>query len=85
MQRLIVILGLLIPALIKAQAPYGHEWIDYSQAHYKFQVAQDGIYRIPFNTIAAAIPGINSIDPNNITIFTRGKNSHSRLLDNQSK
>lgn len=73
MHRLIVILGLLIPAFIKAQAPYGNEWIDYSQAHYKFQLAQDGIYRIPYNTIAAAIPGINSIDPNNITIFTRGK------------
>ena len=34
--------------------PYGNEWIDYSKTYYKLKVAQNGFYRLPYNTLSAA-------------------------------
>lgn len=38
--------------------PIGNEWIDFSKTHVKFKIAEDGVYRIPFNTLNN-IPGLN--------------------------
>ena len=32
----------------------GNEWIDYDQKYYKFQVDQDGVYRISTSVLEAA-------------------------------
>ena len=52
---------------------YGNEWIDYSRTHFKVKVWQDGVYRIPYSTLAAAIPGISSINPANLVMFHNGQ------------
>lgn len=31
--------------------PYGNEWIDYSKTYYKFKIAQNGLYRIPYSVL----------------------------------
>ncbi len=33
---------------------YGNEWINFSQSYFKIRVAEDGIYRIPYQTLADA-------------------------------
>lgn len=33
---------------------YGNEWIDFSRTYYKISVAEDGIYRLDYQTLAAA-------------------------------
>ncbi|MCL6525112.1 MAG: hypothetical protein K6T34_10705 [Thermoflavifilum sp.] len=33
--------------------PYGNEWINYQKTYYKFKLAQEGIYRIPYAVLAA--------------------------------
>ncbi len=52
---------------------YGNEWIDYNRVHYKVKVAVNGIYRIPYTTLVAAIPGISSINPANLAMFHNGQ------------
>ncbi|MEM9051998.1 MAG: hypothetical protein AAGC47_08110, partial [Bacteroidota bacterium] len=67
--RKIYLLGLLfISALIQAQ-PYGNEWIDYDQRYFKFQIVEDGVYRITFNDLANAGIAISGINPQNIQLF----------------
>lgn len=52
---------------------YGNEWIDYSRTHYKIKIAQDGIYRISYNTLASAIQGIASVNPANLVLYHNGQ------------
>ncbi len=33
---------------------YGNEWIDYDKTYFKIEVAEDGVYRIPFATLQSA-------------------------------
>ncbi len=33
---------------------YGNEWIDYTKPHVKFELADDGVYRITQSVLAAA-------------------------------
>jgi hypothetical protein len=54
----------------KAQ-PYGNEWINYDQRYYRFPVSSEGIYKINYNTLAAAGVPVSSIDPRNFQIFNR--------------
>lgn len=56
---------------LKAQ-PYGNEWIDYTQEYYKIKIAQNGVYRIDYNTLAAAGIPVNSVDPRNFQLFNKG-------------
>lgn len=53
--------------------PYGNEWINYSQSYYKIKVAQTGIYRIPYNTLNTAIPGLSGIAGSSFTIYRNGE------------
>ena len=52
---------------------YGNEWIDYNQQHYKIKVAADGIYRIPFSTLNAAIPNISSLNTSSFVMYHNGQ------------
>lgn len=53
--------------------PYGNEWIDYNQPHFKFEVAIyiEGIHRIPSSVINQY--GLNFIDADNFKLFRDGQ------------
>ncbi|MFN8310568.1 MAG: C25 family cysteine peptidase [Chitinophagales bacterium] len=51
---------------------YGNEWIDYSRVHYKIKVTADGFYRIPYSTLNAAIPDLNTVNPANVALYHNG-------------
>ena len=35
---------------------YGNEWINFDQDYYRFQIAEDGIYRIDGSTLNSIVP-----------------------------
>jgi hypothetical protein len=72
MKQLLILFLIVITGTVSAQAPYGNEWIDYSQQHYKFKVTSSGMYRIPYSALQA-LPGIASVSVDDITLFARGK------------
>ncbi|MDW8230670.1 MAG: hypothetical protein RMJ33_12615, partial [Saprospiraceae bacterium] len=40
--------------LVGADTLYGNEWLDFSRTYYRIYVAEDGIYRIGYQTLAEA-------------------------------
>ncbi|TVR39002.1 MAG: hypothetical protein EA392_08030 [Cryomorphaceae bacterium] len=60
----------LMPLFALAQ-PFGNEWINYNQRYYKFKVWEEGVYRIPYNTLAAAGIPLATIDPRTIQVYSR--------------
>ncbi|MCR9172703.1 MAG: C25 family cysteine peptidase [bacterium] len=67
--RLIILLLILIsPISLQAQT-YGNEWINYSQSYYKFQIWEDGVYRLDYNTLSSANIPLSSFQTPNIQIF----------------
>lgn len=64
------ILWILSLGVVIAQ-PYGNEWINYNQRYYKFQVVEEGVYRINYNVLANAGIPLASIDPRTIQVFNR--------------
>jgi hypothetical protein len=48
-------------------------WYDYAQTYYKIPTAQDGIYRISPETLAASGINLGATDPRFIRVFHRGK------------
>lgn len=50
-----------------------NSWIDYNQSYYKFDINEDGLYRISFQTLLNANVSLSSIDPNSFQVFARGK------------
>lgn len=74
MKRLLLLISFtgLWMAGLRAQ-PFGNEWIDPSRTYYKIQVSADGIYRINFATLAAAIPNIASVNPQNLVMYHNGQ------------
>ncbi len=68
---------LAVSPRLRAQMPngqdtlYGFEWIDYDKSWYKFYVAEDGWYRIPYESLQSILPaGINA---ENIYLYTLGR------------
>ncbi|MBL0310119.1 MAG: hypothetical protein IPP77_10700 [Bacteroidetes bacterium] len=61
----------LVFLALRAQ-PFGNEWIDPARTHYKIKVVADGIYRINYSTLAAAIPNIGSLNPQNLVMYHNG-------------
>lgn len=74
--KLLCILGFLGLMLgsTTGNAQYGNEWIDHSLTYYKFKIAKNGIYRIPYSTLSAAgLSGVNGAD---ITLYRNGQKVH---------
>lgn len=52
----------LTAGAVRAQMPngqdtlYGFEWIDYDKSWYKFYIAEDGWYRIPYESLQNVLP-----------------------------
>ncbi len=71
-RKLLLIVTLIAFRFITQAQPFGNEWIDYSQTHYKIKVTADGMYRIPFATLSS-IPNISSINVNNFVMYHNGQ------------
>ena len=69
----------LAVGIIRAQT-YGNEWIAYNQQYLKMAVTTDGLYRIDFTALDAALSAIGedlaSIDPRNFQLFNKGIEQH---------
>lgn len=50
---------------------FGNEWIDFNQQYFKILVAQDGVYRIPFQALAAQ--GVDVSESSNIHLYHFGE------------
>lgn len=64
------LLLMLIAANTHAQY-YGNEWIEYDQRYYKFPIEEEGVYRISYNTLAAAGVPLANINPADIQLYSR--------------
>ena len=71
--RLLTLILLLFNFLLATAQPYGNEWINFSQKYYAFQVYEEGIYRIDYNTINAAGISVGTISSANFQLFGREK------------
>ncbi|HRY32366.1 MAG TPA: C25 family cysteine peptidase [Bacteroidales bacterium] len=73
---LICLLAFQSPEQACAQ-PYGNEWIQYQQQYFRFRIAEDGMYRIPYQTLANALMpfGVQpeNIPPQNMQIWGQGQ------------
>ncbi len=49
--------------------PFGNEWINYDQKHYRIPIFEDGVYRVTYQDFVAAGIPISLIDPANIQMF----------------
>ena len=80
MKRFLPALFYLLSISSAFSQTYGNEWIVYGQQYLKFQIAQDGIYRIDYTTLNDALSGIGvpitSIDPRNLQIFNKGSEEY---------
>ncbi len=52
---------------------YGNEWIDFSQKYYKLQVAEDGIYRLNQNLLAAAGFPTGTVNGDQLRLYRNGR------------
>ena len=52
---------------------YGNEWIRYDQQYYKILVAEDGIYRIPYETLQSSGLPVSSIDGSQYQLWHLGE------------
>ncbi|MDF2157196.1 C25 family cysteine peptidase [Algoriphagus sp. CAU 1675] len=67
----IIVLSLLgFIGTVPAQQP---TWYSFDQNYYKIPTAQDGIYRISYETMSQAGMNPSSINPANLQLFHRGK------------
>ncbi len=73
MKKLLLALTYCFSLSLLAAQPFGNEWIDYSQTHYKIKVAANGVYRIPYSTLAAVIPNLGSLNPNSLAVYNNGR------------
>lgn len=55
-----------------ADTLYGNEWIDFSKTYFKIKVADDGIYRIGYQTLTAAGFPVGSVPANQFRLYRYG-------------
>ncbi len=63
---------------------YGDEWINEDQTYYKFQVAEEGIYRLTAQTLAAAGIDIAEIDVDRFQLYTLGEEVPLRITSSDN-
>ena len=81
MKRFYILLIIFFSTVgIKSQASE-NSWINYSQSYYKIKVWQEGIYRIPVNTLLFAGIPVTSMDQRTIQIFHNGQEQYIYVYD----
>jgi len=75
MKKNLLFLFFIFTIFVQVQAQtYGNEWIDYTQPYFKIAVNTEGMYRIPYAALNAAIPGFGAINGSRFTMYNNGKN-----------
>ena len=69
MKKIFTLLLLLV--VVKANAQYNNEWIDFSKTYYKFKVGATGLYRIPQSVIVNA--GLGNTPAQYFQLFRNGQ------------
>lgn len=81
--RKLLLIAFLLQSVFALSQPYGNEWVNASQPHFKFNIHQEGVYRISYQVVndALAAQGISlaTIDPRNMQVFARGEEQHVYL------
>lgn len=72
MKKILLSLFVLYASVNAWAQPFGNEWIDYNQVHYRIKVVNDGLYRIPYSVLAANIPNITSLNPAFLAMYHNG-------------
>ena len=52
---------------------YGNEWIDFSKTYYKIRVADDGIYRLNFQSLTAANFPVADVPASQLRLYREGR------------
>ncbi len=73
MKKFLLLFCFISSLFIAKAQPFGNEWIDPLQRHYKIEVSQDGIYRIPFSTLNNSIPNFSSLNQNTLVLYHNGE------------
>lgn len=73
MKKLLLIFTLLTAYLLPKAQPYGNEWIDYNQTHWKISISQDGLYRIPFGLLNNSISGFQGLNLQSLALYHNGE------------
>jgi len=75
----IMMFGLLLIGANVCGQPYGNEWIDENQTYFKFNVGEDGFYRITSEELVAAGFPVNSVPSTRIRLYRRGEEQAIRV------
>ncbi|PZR28940.1 MAG: hypothetical protein DI535_04285 [Citrobacter freundii] len=67
----ILLVWLTILSLAASAQTYNNEWIDYSKTYYKFNVAANGVYRIPQSLLASI--NLGSTNADHFQLWRNGK------------
>ncbi len=75
-----ILLPLLLLSSIAARAQiwngidtlYGNEWIDFSKTYFKIKIADDGIYRVPYQVLASAGVPVGSVPASQLRLYRYG-------------
>jgi hypothetical protein len=74
--RKLLLIAILLQSVFALSQPYGNEWVNPSQPHFKFKIYNEGVYRISHQALSDALTAqgmsLASIDPRNIQLFARG-------------
>ncbi|MEZ4883216.1 MAG: C25 family cysteine peptidase [Chitinophagales bacterium] len=74
MRKLYLLIALIFLSFISVATSaqtYFNEWIDYDKTYYKFQIAENGLYRIPYSSLLEV--GLAAKEKNGFHLFSRGK------------
>ncbi|MCO6498578.1 MAG: hypothetical protein J5I50_13055 [Chitinophagaceae bacterium] len=70
MKKQFLFISLLFLSLTGISQTYNNSWIDYNKAYYKFNVVEDGVYRIPKSTLQAA--GLGNVPVEQLELWRNG-------------
>ncbi len=65
--------GVQAQMYVNGDTLYGNEWINYDQSHRKAYITADGMYRIPYQTLAGSGVPVSSISAANLQVFANGE------------
>ena len=51
---------------------YGNEWIEYDQSHFKIMVAEDGLYRVGYQTLVDQGIPVSTIQGSQLRLYHMG-------------